>query len=109
MRVKAAAARLQLGFLVSPPIEILRGFDSRRLHTSRKTQVSDRNDSDVSTRILVVGAQRRLKVAGIKVGVDVRGCADVGMAGEHLRKLQVPGTAWKVRDRGVAGLSCIGR
>ncbi len=90
-------------------VEILRGFDSRRLHTPRKTSVSDRNDSDVSTRILVEGAQRRLEVAGIKVGVDVRGGADIGVAGEHLcasfrfpmRRRKSVTAVWRA--------SCIGR
>jgi hypothetical protein len=38
------------------------------------------------------------------MGVDVRGGADVGMAGEHLGELEVAGAAQEVRDRRMPGL-----
>jgi hypothetical protein len=77
-----------------------RGFDSRRLHNPRKSGVSDRNDS--RWPFLVERLQRGLEVGRIQVRVDVRGRANVGVAGEHLRKLQVPGSAKKGRDRRVS-------
>ena len=38
------------------------------------------------------------------MGVSVGSGADIGVASKHLRKLQVPGAAQALRDRGMAGL-----